>query len=118
MMLSSFSSKRDCQTENGRLMVSIEAGGRSARCMELALSGPRRTRSLRMDGIRTLPFNWKRPEAQQMDYSAGAAGVAEAGIAGPENADVLVDSGLKKSYTQLASRRLGGIRFAESLPQM
>src|SRR6266480_6757621 len=61
MMLSSFFSKRDCQTENGRSTASIEAGGRTARYMESEPSGPKRMKSLHTDGVRKLPFNSKRP---------------------------------------------------------
>src|SRR6266699_476122 len=61
MMLLSFFSKRDCQTENGRSTASIEAGGRTARYMESEPSGPKRMKSLHTDGVRKLPFNSKRP---------------------------------------------------------
>src|SRR5437660_10029172 len=45
-------------------------------------------------------------------------GVTEAGIVGPEDANVLVDSGRKKSYTQLATRRPRTSLLAESYSQI
>ncbi len=41
-----------------------------------------------------------------MDHSTGTAGVAEAGIVGPENADVAVDSGLPQRFSTYLSKEL------------
>src|SRR5438552_7100618 len=62
---------------------------------------------------------WKQPRSLLGERIPGATpGVTEAGIVGPDNANVFVASGLKRSHTQLASRRPGTSLLAESYSQI